>query len=413
MPRAVLDDPGVHTQTDVALKRPPAVRVLFSLRRDIVTPAAFEPTDAALAARLQAVDPAAYARTRNVLDGRVTRLSPYLTHGFTDVPAIVRALRARAPLPERHKLVFELAWREYFHHLWRHWGEGIFDNRRPPPGRGYTRELPADLRRGATGVPVVDRSVRELYRTGYLHNHARMWLASYAVHLRKVHWRTGADWMYRHLLDGDLASNHLSWQWVAGTLTGRAYLFDAANVARYAPAWASPGTVIDNSYEALEEIARTGRDVGPEPGDEHAAIDEPVLAAEPPDECGIPAVRSTEAMLIHPWALARVDGPVIGMVATDFHARFPWSRLRWRFVMQRMRELCGDAIVVGSSSALVEALGKRSLRAVESLNPVYRDLLVRLDVRTVPAPRYFVEPGHPCRSFSQFWERVQKPDLLG
>lgn len=376
-----------------------------------MTSVGFEPTDASVAARLQAIDPAAYARTRNALDGRVTRLAPYLTHGFTDVPAIVRALRARAPLPERHKLVFELAWREYFHHLWRHWGEGIFDDRRPPPGCGYTRELPEDLRRAATGVPVIDRSVRELYRTGYLHNHARMWLASYAVHLRKVHWRAGADWMYGHLLDGDLASNYLSWQWVAGTLTGRAYLFDAANVARYAPAWASPGTAIDRSYEALEEIARSGSDVGPQPRDESVGTEEPALADEPPDHRGIRPVRPGEATLVHPWSLARVDGPVIGIVATDFHARFPWSRLRWRFVMERMRELCGDALVVGPSSALAESLGNRSLRAVESLNPVYRELLVRLRVRTTPAPRYFDDPGQPCRSFSRYWLRVQKSDV--
>ncbi|MGC8035725.1 FAD-binding domain-containing protein, partial [Salmonella enterica] len=74
-------------------------------------------------------------------------------------------------------------------------------------------------------------------------NHARMWLASYVVHLRKVHWRAGADWMVGHLLDGDLASNHLSWQWVAGTGSHKPYLFNAENVAKYAPAeWHSPGT---------------------------------------------------------------------------------------------------------------------------------------------------------------------------
>ena len=79
-----------------------------------------------------------------------------------------------------------------------------------------------------------DAWVAELKHTGYLHNHARMWLASYVVHLRKVHWRAGADWLYAHLLDGDLASNHLSWQWVAGTGSHKPYLFNAENVARIA-----------------------------------------------------------------------------------------------------------------------------------------------------------------------------------
>ena len=97
-------------------------------------------------------------------------------------------------------------------------------------------------------MPVIDEAVRTLFATGTLHNHARMWLASSVVHVRKVHWRVGADWLYGHLLDGDLASNHLSWQWVAGTGSRKPYLFNAGNVARYAPAaWHSPGSVIDTT----------------------------------------------------------------------------------------------------------------------------------------------------------------------
>ena len=61
------------------------------------------------------------------------------------------------------------------------------------------------LNRGYFVAEINEQEVRELYQTGYLHNHARMWLASYVVHLRKLHWRTGSDWMIAHLLDGDLA----------------------------------------------------------------------------------------------------------------------------------------------------------------------------------------------------------------
>ena len=77
-------------------------------------------------------------------------------------------------------------------------------------------------------------AVRQLYATGTPHNHARMWLASYVVHLRKVHWRSAANWLYANFLDGDLASNHLSWQWVAGTRSSKPYLFNTDNVAHYA-----------------------------------------------------------------------------------------------------------------------------------------------------------------------------------
>jgi deoxyribodipyrimidine photo-lyase len=127
---------------------------------------AFEPTPAAAMARLAAVRPGEYARTRNHLEGAVTRLSPYITHGLLTLPGVLQAVLQRHPgLPVQHKLVYELGWREYFHHVWRHEGEGIFASLHtgPLPDENYARELPADLREARTGVPVVDSAVRELY----------------------------------------------------------------------------------------------------------------------------------------------------------------------------------------------------------------------------------------------------------
>jgi hypothetical protein len=165
---------------------------------------------------LARIEPEAYIRTRNHLDGAVTLLSPYLTHGVIGIREVLAHLQHVHRLPSMHKLIFELGWREYFRHCWRHDGNAIFSSSHsgPLPDDAYARELPPDVREGRTGLPVVDLAVRTLYGTGYLHNHARLWLASYAIHLRKIHWRAGADWMWSHLLDGDLASNHLSWQWV-------------------------------------------------------------------------------------------------------------------------------------------------------------------------------------------------------
>ncbi|MEY2952500.1 MAG: hypothetical protein RLZZ401_587, partial [Pseudomonadota bacterium] len=244
----------------------------------------FEPTRLAALARLKAVTPSNYARTRNALDGAVTGLSPYFTHGLLSVPQATSAVHARTPLGFDDKLVFEFAWREFFHHVWSraddHGDAILCDMRSPPiwPGT-YADTLPDDIREGRTGVSAIDAAVRVLYATGYLHNHARMWLASYVVHVRKVHWRAGADWLYAHLLDGDLPSNHLSWQWVAGTFSSKPYLFNAENVSKFAPAraraaWASPGTVIDQSYETLDTLARSKRDAGPERG-RHEAIEAP------------------------------------------------------------------------------------------------------------------------------------------
>ncbi|NJR64914.1 MAG: hypothetical protein HC772_05710 [Leptolyngbyaceae cyanobacterium CRU_2_3] len=103
----------------------------------------------------------------------------------------------------------------------------------------------------------MDTLIWMLRRTGYLHNHARMYLASYVVHFRKVAWRSGADWMYGLLIDGDFSSNHLSWQWVASTFSHKPYIFNRENLERYAGS-VVPGDPLSNdpfnySYEELAE----------------------------------------------------------------------------------------------------------------------------------------------------------------
>lgn len=217
--------------------------------------------------RIAAIDAEAYARTRNALDGAVTGLSPWITHGIvTPAEVLAGAIAAhaaagrRTPIGLQHRLVMELGWREYFRHVWHHRGDAILRSLHEGvlPGAAYADAVPDDVRQARTGVPVIDRAVRELHASGHLHNHARLWLASYLVHLRKVHWRAGADWLWPRLLDGDLASNHLSWQWVAATGSRKPYLFNAENIARHAPPeWHSPGSVLDTDYDSLERIARS------------------------------------------------------------------------------------------------------------------------------------------------------------
>lgn len=149
------------------------------------------PTRGAALECLASVDAAAYARTRNHLEGAVTGLSPYLTHGLLTLPEVLANVLGREPLALNHKFVQELGWREFFRHVWSHAGSGIFQSLHAGPlqDEAYASRLPADIREGRTGVPVIDQAVHTLYTTGTLHNHARMWLASYVVHLRKVHWR--------------------------------------------------------------------------------------------------------------------------------------------------------------------------------------------------------------------------------
>ena len=378
----------------------------------------FAPTLAAARARIAAVRPAAYARTRNALDGAVTGLSPYITHGFVTLSDVLAGAAARHTLDMQHKFVFELGWRAYFRHVWQHRGEGILRSLHEEllPDDAYASDLPAQIRQACTGVPVVDEAVRTLYTTGMLHNHARMWLASYVVHVRRVHWRASADWLYGHLLDGDLASNHLSWQWVAGTGSHKPYLFNADIVARYAPAsWHSPGSVIDTSYEALDRMARQPRhEHGVTPRD--PSLGEPFLLAVPPNEFGLTApdaagVAGRGVWLVHPWALGErpaalpADTVVIGVFLTDFHQAWPWSERRWRYVASRMAERAaarwhGDAAAIGAAPA-----GARSARSIAE--PHLAPWLPRW-AACEAAPALFPTINRRCDSFSQWWERTSR-----
>ena len=382
---------------------------------------AFPPTRDAALARVDAVDPAAYAGSRNALGGAVTALSPYLTHGLLTLPEVLARIHARHALRPQHKLVFELGWREFAHQQWRQRGAALQHSwrRGPLPDEAYAPDLPDDLRRGATGVPAVDRAVQQLLATGWLHNHARLWLASYAVHGRRVHWRAGARWMLGHLLDGDVASNTLGWQWVAGTATGRPYLFNADNVKRWAPAaWHSGGSAIDRGYDGLEAIARgAAPPLTAGTGDLFdAGVDEPPLLAAPPADAGFTApqadvVRGRAVWLLHPWALRPPpaglppDTVVLGLALDTWHADPPWSARRWRFV--------GDAMAAltplrwwGSADAVARAL--QSAREVQALHDPHAAPALPALVRCRPAPRLFADVDRPCHSFSQWWARVMR-----
>ena len=187
--------------------------------------------EAALAA-LTNVDALAYARTRNYIDGNVSRLSPYFRHGVLTLNEAARSAitqyRAGA-----HKFVFELAWRDYWRRVWAERGTSIHAPIETPKVALGDLPLPDDIREARTGLACMDRFARDLTGSGYVHNHARMWFASYVVHHRKVDWRAAADWYYGELLDGDRASNTLSWQWIASSFSSKPYIFNRENLEKY------------------------------------------------------------------------------------------------------------------------------------------------------------------------------------
>lgn len=211
--------------------------------------------------KLKNIDLKNYARTRNFGDGMVSRLSPYIHHGVLSLNEVRNYALKTCSQPEQiGKFIQELAWRDFWQRVLIHNPQFAWQNvevyKTGFNAEDYANTLPRDISEGQTGVACIDHFIHELTRTGYVHNHARMYLASYIVHFRRIKWQVGAKWFLQHLLDGDVASNNLSWQWIASTFSNKPYIFNLQNVDKYfhKQVDTSPqhNQVLDASYEELQ-----------------------------------------------------------------------------------------------------------------------------------------------------------------
>jgi deoxyribodipyrimidine photo-lyase len=187
-----------------------------------------------------------YANGRNSDHGpgrhtAVSVLSPYVRRRLVlESDLVAAALAAHGP-EDAEKFVQEVIWRGYFKgwlerrpQVWTSYRTGLEDDL---AALDRDRRLRRDVTRamdGQTGLACFDAWAEELVETGYLHNHARMWFASIWIFTLGMPWRLGADFFYRHLLDGDAASNTLGWRWAAGLHTrGKPYPARADNIATF------------------------------------------------------------------------------------------------------------------------------------------------------------------------------------
>lgn len=201
--------------------------------------------------KIETIDVVAYAKSRNYLDGAVTRLSPYISHGVISLPYIVQTIRKQYSIKQAEKFIQELAWREFFLRVWEAKKEQIHNDMRFAM-EYVSPDIPNAIIEGNTGIHVIDNAITALYENGYMHNHERLWLASIVCNLAKTHWFNPSQWLYYHLFDGDIASNTLSWQWVAGTFSHKKYYANQENINTYSGTQ-QRNTFLDTTYESLEK----------------------------------------------------------------------------------------------------------------------------------------------------------------
>lgn len=198
-----------------ALELLPRIRWYETMARE------WQPGEAGALARIRSfiekrLDDYAATRDQPAVPG-TSRLSPHLHFGEIGPRQV---WSAAGQLPGAGKFISELIWREFSHHLLFHFPHAVDRPLRPefehfPWARGLAGL--AAWQRGATGVPLVDAGMRELWATGYMHNRVRMVAGSFLVKNLRIPWQEGARWFWDTLVDADLANNSMSWQWVAGS----------------------------------------------------------------------------------------------------------------------------------------------------------------------------------------------------
>ena len=363
----------------------------------------------------------------------VSRLSPAIRHRLLSEDEVAAAVLAAHPLAQVEKLVQEIYWRRY----WKSWlslRPGVWTDYRESlteidqNGGG---EVIARFGQDRSGNPVIDHFAKELMETGYLHNHARMWFAAWWVHEARLPWELGAAFFYQHLLDGDPASNTLSWRWVAGLQTpGKTYLARRANLEKYL----DPGLL-----ESLRDGLAAFENPTPHlpPGPVRAPVTRPVLESPAMD----PALAT--GLWIHeedlsPETSLLGDATFRAMLVTGHGAawrdfRFPMAKQVW------LRAALADASFRAAAHwqteapvyAGVELLGElvawagvHGLSQIVSLRPDVGPLADALPALShalegagirlvlVDRPRDVVLRPLATAGFFGFWENLKKRGLL-
>ncbi|HXK06675.1 MAG TPA: deoxyribodipyrimidine photo-lyase/cryptochrome family protein [Verrucomicrobiae bacterium] len=168
-------------------------------------------------------------------------LAAMLERGFPVIPVFVWAPEEEGAWPPGAAYLRQIGWREFAYHLLYHHPDCFQPLRLEFAGFPLQDDpgLFKAWKRGRTGYPLVDAGVRELWRTGWIHNRVRMVAASFLVKHRLIGWQEGAAWFWDTLVDADLANNTLGWQWVAGCGADAAPYFrifnPAIQVAKFDP----------------------------------------------------------------------------------------------------------------------------------------------------------------------------------
>jgi deoxyribodipyrimidine photo-lyase len=388
---------------------------------------------------LAAYDVADYGTRRNSLTGPVSRLSPYLRHGMLSLVEVKEHIQARYQHQPKQceEFLRQLAWRDFFEKVLAWHGLGLLEDLEEAKHSVERQHaLPADIAEAATGLPCMDGMLKELFSTGYLHNHERLWFAAYLCHFRGVRWQTGATLFRQYLLDGDWASNSASWQWVESTFANKPYFMNKDNIARFSDnSWCADCTAkcpFDAEYPALEQKLFRGQPAPLALFPKGKSSTDNALSAMPHESTPWPNTTATDLVWVHDAALSWEDAalknnPNAAVVVVLDEPSFqdePWAYHRLHFLVEGVQDLFAHLpnqvklLLLGDTAlSLKEAVNTlRAERVHISEHPntivtqVMTDVSQDIEVVQHARPVFAEYTAEPVR-FSRYWNKVAKQVL--
>jgi deoxyribodipyrimidine photo-lyase len=164
---------------------------------------------------LKCVVPRNYETTHDRLDAPTSHLSAHNHFGTLSIREVYWSTSQEA-------FRRQLYWRDFYGHIMADfeglYGVSAYEFQAPKEWRKGEKEVFEAWSKGETGVELVDAAMRELHTTGFMHNRARLVVASWLVKDKGVHWRWGERFFAQHLVDYDPAQNMMNWIWVASVL---------------------------------------------------------------------------------------------------------------------------------------------------------------------------------------------------
>jgi len=354
----------------------------------------FTPSHTAALQLLEDVNPKIYARGRNYENGG-TKLSPYITRGVLTLPQVRGSVLKNYTVEESYTLIFELAWREYWQREWWFRGDSIkSDIKRTQPGV-ESEHIPQAVVAAQTGIEALDIQIRALYDTGYMFNHARMWLSGLVCNIAHTHWWQPSLWLYYHLLDGDPASNSLSWQWAASTFGSKQYLPAQANINTYTDS-KQRDTYLDKDYSVLADMEI------PKELQKRTELD---VVWQQPKSDDLKIDKKKPTLLYHSFWLNQewhkgLDANRILVLEPSWFKLWPVSEKVTQFIVDLAREIPGMKIYVGEFDTLNLGDDTRYKKHQSVVHWQGRGEDVELLFPDVPKRSF--------NSFTSFWKQCEK-----